>query len=439
MLQLKPWIFGLLSALFLLFSIQPEVSAGDSGEEFLYNENIYYQINENNEIVITRSRASVTEACIPAAIDGIPVTEIQNNAFQGRTRLTKVILPDTVTKIGDYAFYQCTRLEEVFIPDTVTQIGWGILSGTPWLQNQPEGCVCVGNGIVIGYQGSAAQVVIPDGTTAIAGRAFEDCKTMMSVQIPSTVREIGGLAFSGCSQLTECTVPEGVCTIGEYAFNWCLALQTVRIADSVTSIGNHAFVGCRSLISVTLPKGLLRIENAVFCGCSNLTKIVIPAAVTDIGSDAFYGCISLKEITLRSTVVSLGQGAFGGCTGLQKLTIFNNMCKIADAEETIAANAAIYGLRESTAQAYAQNYARQFVAAFPLLGDMNESGRLEIEDASMILTIYAQAASGTLYAPSAYQMLAGDVNEDSKIDITDATCVLNVYAGQAAGNPIEMQ
>ena len=417
----------------MLFWIQPKAAASDSSEEYLYNGNIYYQINERNEIVITRSRASVTEACIPAVIDGMPVTEIQNNAFRERTRLTKVVLPETVTTIGDYAFFQCSRLEEVVIPETVSKIGWGILEETPWLANQPEGCIIAGNQIVIGYQGSSTSVVIPEGATAIAGRAFSQCTEIMSVSIPASVQEIGGLAFSGCSQLTECTVPDGVKTIGEYAFNWCVALQKADIADSVISIGNHAFMGCSSLISVTLPENLTRIENAVFQGCSNLKKIVIPATVTDIGSEAFYGCVSLNEITLRSTVLTMGSGAFGACTGLQKLTIFNNACKISDTEETICENTAIYGLRESTAQIYALNYGRQFLLAAPLAGDMDENGKVDIGDASLILMQYSRVAAGLISMPGAYQLLAGDMNGDGKLDVSDASEVLVYYTKNAAG------
>ncbi len=429
---IKLWISGLLSILLVLLMVRPEVSACDS-EEFLFNGNIYYEINERDEVVITRSRASVTEACIPEEIAGMPVTEIQNNAFQSRTRLTKVTLPATVERIGDYAFYQCTRLEEVVIPETITQIGWAILAGTPWIQNQPEGCISVGRQIVIGYQGSSSHVVIPEGTTAIAGRAFEECTAMMSVEIPGTVQEIGGLAFSGCAQLTECTIPEGVVTIGEYAFNWCVALQNVWIADSVTSIGNHAFVGCSSLISITLPQKLNRIESAVFCGCSNLTKISIPSTVTEIGSDAFYGCASLKNVTLRSTVTSVGTDAFGGCIGLEKLVILNHVCQISDSEGTIAINAAIYGLRESTAQLYAKNYERQFMLATPLRGDVNENECVDIPDASQLLLIYAKLGAGLIDSPTPYEMLAGDVNEDGIIDIADATWVLKTYAEAGAG------
>ncbi len=424
-------LFVILCAWALLLAL-PLYAAAEESEEYLLNGNIYYEINERDEIVITRSRASVTEAVIPAEIDGFPVTEIQNNAFQEHTRLRKVQLPDTIRKIGDYAFYQCTRLEEVEIPETVAQIGWGILTKTPWIQNQPEGCVLVGNGVLIGYAGASPQVVIPDGTTAIAGRAFEACTFMQSVQIPGTVKEIGGLAFSGCTQLTECTIPEGVTSIGEYAFNWCVALQNVRIADSVTEIDNHAFIGCSGLISVTLPKGLTKIGSAVFCGCSNLTKIEIPAFVTEIGVEAFYGCISLTEVTLRSAVQTIGAGAFSGCTSLRKVTMHSSKCSIDDAAETFPEASLLYGLPESSLQFYAQKYSRQFIEAEPLLGDMDEDGSLTVSDASLLLTIFSKEGAGVQRA-NAFQLWVGDVNYDGAINVSDATWVLTRFAQNAAG------
>ena len=430
-------IFSFLISIFVfadLISVSMYVSAFEiDSEEFLYNGNIYYQINELGEVIITRSRASVTVAELPCEIDGMPVTEIKSNAFQGRTRLVKVVLPETVTKIGDYAFHQCTRLEEVSIPDSITTVGWSILSGTPWLKNQPEGCVIVGNRIVIAYSGEGENIVIPEGVTSIAGCAFENLKSLMSVSIPSSVQNIGGLAFSGCTKLTECIIPEGVRTIGAYAFNWCSALQRADIADSVETIGNHAFLGCSSLISVKLPKNLARIETAMFCGCLSLTKIAIPASVTEIGSQAFMECISLGEISLRSTVVSIGTDAFEGCSSLQRLTVFNANCKIADSEKTVAPNAVIYGLRESTAQTYAQCYERQFVLAMPLAGDMNEDGIVDISDAAKLLSVYARCSAGSISQVSAFEMSAGDMNGDNSLDVSDAILILKYYAERSAG------
>ena len=444
----------LLSMLIMLMPVGIGALA-DETEEFLYNGNIYYQINEQDEVVITRSRASVTEAEIPAEIDGMAVTEIMDSAFRERTRLTTVVLPDTVRTIGDYAFHGCTRLTTVVIPDTVRIIGdyafnqcsslenieipptveylgWSVLKGTPWLDAQPDGCIIAGDSILIAYKGNAPHVTVPDGVKAIAGCAFENCSSIMSVDIPGSVRIIGGLAFSGCSKLTECVIPDGTVSIGAYAFNWCTALQKIEIADSVSSIGNHAFVGCSSLISVKLPDGLQRIEIAAFYGCTSLTKVVIPCSVKEISNEAFAGCVSLSEITLRSTVTSVGADAFSGCTGLQKLVFFNSSCSIADSEATVAPNAVIYGLRESTAQHYAHSYSRQFVLASPLAGDINEDGKIDLNDAGEILSLYARNGAGILGSIRDFELLAGDMDENGAIGIEDAAKVLEIYASNGA-------
>lgn len=405
----------------------------ESAEEFLYNGNIYYRINEFGEIVITRSRASVTEAVIPAEIEGMPVTEIKNSAFQERTRLTKVVLPETVTKIGDYAFHQCVRLEEVFIPESVSEIGWNILKGTPWLKNHPEGCVIVGNGIVIAYSGEVQQLVIPEGVRAIAGCAFENSESLMSVSIPESVSIIGGLAFSGCSKLTECTIPEGVREIGAYAFNWCSALQKVYIADSVETIGSHTFLGCKALFDVKLPANLKKIETSMFYGCISLTRLNVPVSVTEIGSQAFMECISLGEILLRRNVSAIGTDAFSGCSGLQKIIINNTDCKIADSENTIPVNAVIHGFAESSAYGYAQKYHRRFFPANTVKGDINDDGAVDISDATMIMMIYAKRAAGIVGKVNSFDMAAGDMNGDYILDTADASEILAHYAAGSAG------
>ncbi len=439
-LQVKKIISAIICIIICIFSFlqtaifNMDIMAFDGNEEeILFNGNIYYQINDRHEIIITRSRASVTEAVIPSEINGMPVTEIRGSAFNGKTRLTKVVIPCTVTKIGDYAFYQCTRLNEIDIPSSVTEIGWNILKDTPWLQNQPEGCILVGNNILIAYQGEPQQVVIPEGVTAIAGCAFENLKSMMSVIIPESVKIIGGLAFSGCTKLTECTVPEGVRKIEAYAFNWCEALQRVTIADSVETIGNHAFLGCSALISVKLPKNLSRIETAVFCGCTSLTKITIPEHITDIGSQAFMHCISLSEVKLHKGIVSIGPDAFEGCTGLSRLMVYNENCYIAGSEKTISPNTTIYGFRESTAQFYAQSYERQFIIVSLLEGDMNDDGTVNVADATILLSIYAKYAAHCINHIDAFDIAAGDINRNGTLDIGDATNILKLYADKGAG------
>lgn len=50
-------------------------------------------------------------------------TEIGPFAFQHRTGLKKIVIPDSVTKIGDCAFTECSGLTDIVIPASVT-IPW---------------------------------------------------------------------------------------------------------------------------------------------------------------------------------------------------------------------------------------------------------------------------------------------------------------------------
>ena len=69
-------------------------------------------------------------------------------------------------------------------------------------------------------------------------------------------------------------------------------------------------------------------------------------------------------------------------------------------------------------------------------GDVNEDGAVNIADATLVLTHYAQTAAGMASGLSEAQLSAGDTDGDSSITIADATAILRYYAEQAAGlNP----
>jgi hypothetical protein len=63
------------------------------------------------------------EVVIPEKIDGMPVTEIGKNAFEGYNEFTSIIIPNSVTTIGESAFKRCSKLATITIPNSVTDIG----------------------------------------------------------------------------------------------------------------------------------------------------------------------------------------------------------------------------------------------------------------------------------------------------------------------------
>lgn len=180
------------------------------------------------------------------------------------------------------------------------------------------------------YEGTDAHVVIPDGITTIAGRAFKNCKELKSVVIPKGVKSIGNEAFKDCKKLKDVTIPQTVKRIGFRAFdktpwqkkqgdfvivnNILLRYQgegeDVVIPDHVTSICDRAFYECRHVESVIIPKSVTEIGNKTFWYCIRLKKVLLPDSMTKIHTSAFGNCWNLKRVVLPHGVTSLGDGAF---------------------------------------------------------------------------------------------------------------------------------
>ena len=129
------------------------------------------------------------------------------------------------------------------------------------------------------YTGSATSVIIPKyiddlSVTSIGERAFEDCKSLTSIQIPNSVTSIGDSAFEDCKSLTSIQIPNSVTSIGELAFWHCESLTSIQIPNSVTSIGRGAFSDCKSLTSIQIPNSVTSIGEDAFKDCSPSLKIL---------------------------------------------------------------------------------------------------------------------------------------------------------------------
>ena len=428
---------ALALALVFCFAACPFAAFADDTGQKVYQDMIYYTITPMHEVTITGARAILTEANIPAELDGCPVTEIERYAFKDCTRLKQVILPDTIRRIGEFAFKDCTRLERISIPDTVSDIGWGIVQGTPWLDNQTEEFVVAGSGFLLAYTGADATVTIPDTVSTIGGYAFEGCTTLENVVMPDSVQTIDAFAFLNCSRLHQVQFPAHLKTIGEYAFHWCTALEEVQIPDTVTTVGNHGFSYCRSLKSISLPAGLTQISNTLFQGCTSLEELQIPDGVQVIYNYAFDGCSQLQKITLPESVEEIGSNAFSGCTALKRLVILNLACRIYDAEKTVEPSVRINGYAASTAQIYAQKYRRTFHALDRKRGDMNGDDVVDTSDQFDLMYLCARRGAGIPVDITAAQTYCADYNQDGVIDTTDIFELMYYLAMRGAGVLVE--
>ena len=264
---------------------------------------------------------------------GNNVKRIPADAFYYCNSIISVTIPESVTSIEGCAFEGCHKLIEVYNKSAINIVAGksdnGYVAyyaknvytkvGESKLSKDENGLVVFSDGsdkLLVDYQGSNSDVVVPNSITQIYEYAFYNNTSLLTVTILSNVTSIPAYAFAGCSGLTNVTIPDSVTSIDIWAFSDCSGLTSITIPDSVTKIGDAAFYGCNGLTSITIPDGVTSIGSSAFFGCKRLTSITIPDNVTSIGGGAFSNCSSLESITIPGSVTSIGAYAVYECRNL---------------------------------------------------------------------------------------------------------------------------
>lgn len=304
---------------------------------------------------VTWHERGTADLVIPEFVNGIRVTAISGWLFQGDVALRSITLPAGLVTIGDYAFDGCVNLETVRIPSGVQSIGEYAFRRTPWLEENPNDFVIAGDGVLVQYNGSATDVVIPASVKTIGSHAFPPEEVRIArVRIPEGVTAIGDYAFVR-SALATVDLPDSLRTIGMQAF-FNTSITSAHIPASVVGIGIQAFDNFmpviqgmtvdasnstyasrdgvlfdksgRTLIShpsartgsYTVPDGVTRIETGAFM-VSQLSEIQLPDSLESIGDSAFLGCENLTSLHLPARVRSIdGHNVFATCPQL-RLTV----------------------------------------------------------------------------------------------------------------------
>lgn len=234
---------------------------------------------------------------------------------------------------------------------------------------------------------------------------------------------IGEKAFMGLTEIKSVILPDTVTEIGDSAFAGCLSLSSITIPDSVSEMGVKVFVSCTQLRTADLggkDSKLKAIPENCFSSCTNLTEVKIPEGVIGIGREAFYGCTSMRSITIPASVRFIGENAIG----LRTSRIDNSIEPVP--------GFIIFGKKNSAAESYARGKGIDFIdtEATPS-GDVNMDGFVDSADASMVLSEYAELATGGQTTLSAAQRYLADVDGNGDTDSADASEILIIYAENA--------
>ena len=273
-------------------------------------ETYQYQVRQDGTAEIVSVGRELTEAVIPAELDGYRVTAIGENAFTGCRNLKTAVIPEGVTEIGAWAFTGCSELESVRLPGSLAEIGVNAFRYCKKLEGIiiPDGVKTVGAYSFSGCEKLKA-ASLPDSVETLGAGAFSNCLELRMVRLPSGLKEIGEYTFSNCMRLYEVNLPDTLTRIGYAAFQHC-AMDSLVIPDSVESIEKYAFVQCLGLESVKLSAGLKEVADSAFYDCEHMDTVIIPEGITRIGPMAFWHCLNLCSAELPETLESIGEKAF---------------------------------------------------------------------------------------------------------------------------------
>lgn len=322
------------------------------GYALAYTTSLIFTEALENETVVGYAVSGISERSehivIPAYHEGLPVTEIANNAFyseEADTIVKSVALPEGIEKIGDYAFYNCVELCDIVLPVSLESVGLYAFYHTALCEiSLSSAAVSVGQGAF--YECASLQKAELGNLQSIGDYAFYK-SGLRSITFPASLQSSGKQAFRECASLESVTVfsaPE----FGDRTFQGCTALKTLRIengntafpaetfykttpnsvdvivGDNVESIADDMmngalYVKVDCVKSVALGKNVKEIGNGAFQSCNKITRIILPAGVVTIGKTAFANCNALEEVAIPKSVKMIGAGAFSIPDAIKKV------------------------------------------------------------------------------------------------------------------------
>lgn len=233
--------------------------------------------------------AAVTSISVPAS-----VKHVEPYAFWKATA-ESVKFADGTETIGYGAFRECTRLTSVILPETLKELGsvWDVtgLGGAAF-----HGCTAL------------QEITIPASITVLPQMTFCECSNLSKVNLPETLTEIDERVFELCSSLKTFNFPASVTTLGHGVFNKS-GLVNPTVPGVIKIIPNSAFLWCQNMTAFTIEEGVEEIGKSAFADCRGYTEIKVPNSVEWIRSDAFAGNEHVKEIHLGSGVRRMGHAS----------------------------------------------------------------------------------------------------------------------------------
>ena len=189
---------------------------------------------------------SLREVKIPEGVEYIGA-----EAFAWSNELETLTLPTTLKSIGNNAFVLCNNLRSVTIPNGVEYIDYSAFADT-----------------------ALTSVTIPGSVKSIGANAFGSCNILGQIDVAqenSVYTSVDGVLFTkDMSKLVQYPagksgesyrIPGGVTEIEAGAFNDCRTLTSIEIPEGVQKITSENF---NVVTSITIPASVTTVEASAF-------------------------------------------------------------------------------------------------------------------------------------------------------------------------------
>lgn len=195
-------------------------------------------------------------------LSGIENNEIPARAFNGNTKIEKIILPENLNRIGLCAFAAMKNLT--------------YLSTDANVNLRFDGLRIMGESIAFGDKGLTDELVLPESLERLSPSAFEESSVKGDIKINGNVDihdnidvDAAGTYPTGKriflhTNIQSLTFQSGIEEICEKFAYHCESLKSVTFADTVRIIGNAAFAGSGLTGDLVIPESVEKIEEDAF-------------------------------------------------------------------------------------------------------------------------------------------------------------------------------
>ena len=195
----KRWI-SIALALLMVMSLLPfAASAAESN-------GLQYTIKDGVAIVTGYTKEPVGKLVIPETLGGVPVDQIEKQAFMGCKNLTEVVIPENLRIINNYAFCR-SGLKKINIPEKCYWLCSYSLSETQLEELTVNKDALMSGYYALAFDDSLRTATITEGIPYMYGYlpdgVFQYCFNLESVFITDHITQILKDAFNGCINLKD--------------------------------------------------------------------------------------------------------------------------------------------------------------------------------------------------------------------------------------------